>query len=97
MKQDPIRYYQEPNGDYLAVEPGTGHYNALAQRFLYNGRATSLEGQHTSVCSTSVARVFLQGCTRVRKDAVPPSGWRPSATTGRASNGGGYRHDPRSD
>lgn len=68
-------FYQEPNGDYLAIETETHdvyHYTGKSQ---YEGRATAIEGRPTSVQTTAISAKFLAECAEV--DAVDvPSEWR---------------------
>jgi hypothetical protein len=67
-----MRYYREPDGDYLAVDPTSrGYYVETQGRVLYEGRATAIAGLVSSVCTTSVAPAFLADCTPVRKADVP--------------------------
>lgn len=65
------KYYQEPNGDYLAVDPSTaGYYYNLGKREV-EGRATALAGSVSSVCTVGIALAFLETCKRVKRADVP--------------------------
>ena len=68
-----ICYYQESNGDYLAIDTSTNEYYL---RFFgkdhFEGRATAIAAQVGSVCTTTVSREFLRRiCKRVGKATVP--------------------------
>jgi hypothetical protein len=62
-----LNYYQEPNGDYLAVDP-TGQPP-------FDGRAAAIAGLPSSVCSTGISQEFLNQCRPVHEKSVPPE-WR---------------------
>jgi hypothetical protein len=68
-----ILYYQEHNGDYLAIDAGTNRYYRTAfGKDHYEGRATAITSLVTSVCATSISRGFLRtNCRRVPKTKVP--------------------------
>jgi hypothetical protein len=68
-----ILYYQEHNGDYLAIDAGTNRYYRTAfGKDHYEGRATAIASLVTSVCTTSISRGFLRTkCKRVPKAKVP--------------------------
>ena len=72
-----IVYYQEKNGDWLAIETDTNsYYLRNFGKDHFEGRATAIEGQVGSVCTTAVSREFLRkNCTRVSKAKVPEQ-WR---------------------
>jgi hypothetical protein len=56
-----IHYYQESNGDYLAIETDSNrHYLSLYGKDHFEGRATAIEKQVGSVCTTAVSREFLR-------------------------------------
>ncbi len=61
-----VRYYREPNGDYLMVwgRPFDSEGNR-------EGRATAIGGLVTSVCTTALGPAFLRSCTPVLKGDVP--------------------------
>lgn len=68
-----ILYYQEKDGDYLAIETSTNRYYVRCfGKDHFEGRATAIEGQVGSVCTTAVSREFLRTeCKRVSKAKVP--------------------------
>jgi hypothetical protein len=68
-----ICYYQEANGDYLAIETSTNDFYWTAYgKDHFEGRATCIAGLVGSVCTTAVSRGFLrQQCRRVAKEKVP--------------------------
>lgn len=71
-----IQYWQEKNGDYLAIDTATNAY--YLQNFNkdhFEGRATAIAGIVSSVCTTGISREFLQECKRVARKNVP-SKWR---------------------
>lgn len=71
-----ILYYQEKNGDWLAIETDTNSYYRNFGRDHFEGRATAIAGQVGSVCTTAVSREFLRkNCKRVAKAKVPDE-WR---------------------
>ena len=72
-----IHYYRETNGDFLAVDTDSNrHYLRLYGKDHFEGRATAIEGQVGSVCTTGVSREFLRKqCKRVAKRNVPAE-WR---------------------
>lgn len=72
-----IVFYQEKNGDFLAIDAGTNHYylRVLGQDH-FEGRATAIEGLVGSVCTTGVSRGYLRkNCKRVARSSVPEE-WR---------------------
>jgi len=72
-----IQFFQEDNGDYLAIDTDTNRYyrDHFGQDH-FEGRATAIAGLVTSVCTTGVSRAFLhQQCKRVAKRRVPVP-WR---------------------
>jgi len=76
-KGQEVRYYREPNGDYLAIDyPSHKHYASARNSVLgcrcWEGRATCISGLITSVCTTGISGTFLMGCVKVRKADVPP-------------------------
>jgi hypothetical protein len=68
-----IAYYQESNGDFLAIDTSTNRYyreNVVEDSF--EGRATAIAGLVGSVCTTGISREFLRmNCKRVAKSKVP--------------------------
>ena len=68
-----ILYYQESNGDYLAIETSTNsYYRRNFGKDHFEGRATAIARQVGSVCTTGIARDFLKAnCRRVAKADVP--------------------------
>ena len=72
-----ILFYEEKNGDYLAIETATNsYYRKNFGKDHFEGRATGIEGQIGSVCTTSISREFLRkSCKRVGKAKVPVE-WR---------------------
>jgi hypothetical protein len=69
-----MKFYQEPNGDYLVVDTSTRDYYAqLGRPNLLEGRSTGIEGLKTSVCTGAVSSEFLSGCKRVKQSDVPKS------------------------
>lgn len=72
-----IVFYQETNGDYLAVDTGTNRYYLdLFGKDHFEGRATAIAGQVGSVCTTGISRDFLRSnCKRVPMAAVSAE-WR---------------------
>ena len=65
-----ILYYQEDNGDYVAVE------SESHDRKQFEGRATAIAGLVSLVCTTAISREFLRrNCKRVGKARVPAA-WR---------------------
>jgi hypothetical protein len=68
-----IAYFQENNGDYLAIDTGTNrYYREHFGRDHYEGRATALAGLVGSVCTTGISRTYLRrNCKRVARSSVP--------------------------
>lgn len=67
-----ILYYKEKNGDYLAIETTTNsYYQNNFKKDHFEGRATSLQGIVSSVCTTGISREFLKDCKKVAKKNVP--------------------------
>ena len=68
-----ILYYQERNGDFLAIETDTNsYYRTILGRDDFEGRGTAIAGLVGSVCTTGISREFLrQVCRRVAKAKVP--------------------------
>lgn len=68
-----ILYFREETGDYLAIETSTNSYylkNFGQDHF--EGRATAIEKQVGSVCTTGISREFLRkNCKRVARARVP--------------------------
>jgi hypothetical protein len=72
-----ICFYREHNGDYLAIDTSTNRYHLdVLGKDHFEGRATAIEGQVGSVCTTGISREFLRtNCKRVAK-ATLPKVWR---------------------
>lgn len=68
-----IVYYQEHDGDYLAIDTGTNrYYREVFGKDHFEGRATAIAGLVGSVCTTGISREFLRkNCMRVAKNKVP--------------------------
>jgi hypothetical protein len=68
-----ILFFQEQNGDFLAIETTSNtYYRTNLGRDHFEGRATAIQGLVGSVCTTGVSREFLrQECRRVAKPKVP--------------------------
>jgi hypothetical protein len=68
-----IAYYEESNGDFVAVDTATNRY--YRENFGHGhveGRATAIAGLVGSVCTTEISREFLrQNCEQVAKRRVP--------------------------
>jgi hypothetical protein len=72
-----ISYYVERSGDFLAVDRATNaYYWTNFGKDDVEGRATAIEGQLGSVCTTGISREFLRlNCRRIAKANVPAE-WR---------------------
>lgn len=72
-----IQFFQEKNGDFLAIDMTTNAYNRRNfGRDHFEGRATAIAGLVGSVCTTGISREFLRTeCRRVAKAQVPVE-WR---------------------
>ena len=69
-----IFFFQERNGDFLAIDTSTNRYYLDHDHF--EGRATAIEGLVGSVCTTGISRAYLKAqCQRVPRAAVPAD-WR---------------------
>ncbi len=72
-----IVFYQESNGDFLAIDASTNRY--YLDHFgkdHFEGRATAIAGLVGSVCTTGISRDFLKAkCKRVARAKVPVD-WR---------------------
>lgn len=68
-----ILYFQENNGDFLAIDTSTNSYYVRCYgKDYFEGRATAIAEQVGSVCTTAVSRNFLRtNCKRVAKRNVP--------------------------
>jgi hypothetical protein len=72
-----ILFFQERNGDFLAIDTGTNRYclDHFGQDH-FEGRATAIAGLVGSVCTTGISRGFLKAqCRRVARAKVPAD-WR---------------------
>jgi len=72
-----IQFFQEDNGDYLAIDTATNrYYLTTLGKDHFEGRATAIAGLVSSVCTTGISRGFLrEKCKRVAKRLVPAA-WR---------------------
>lgn len=71
-----IHYYQERNGDFLAIDTSTNAYYLSFAKDQFEGRATAIAGHVGSVCTTGISRQFLkQECRRIAKAKIPTE-WR---------------------
>jgi hypothetical protein len=72
-----VAFFQESNGDFLAIDTGTNRY--YLDHFgldHFEGRATAIAGLVGSVCTTGISRDFLKAeCRRVARVKVPAA-WR---------------------
>lgn len=68
-----ILYFQESNGDFLAIDTSTNtYYRRILGKDHFEARATAIAGVVGSVCTTGVSRKFLRSnCKRVGKASVP--------------------------
>ncbi len=68
-----IQFYRENNGDYLAIDTASNaYYRQVLGHDTFEGRATAIEGQVGSVCTTGISRSYLQqNCNRVARAEVP--------------------------
>jgi hypothetical protein len=68
-----IQFYQERNGDFLAIDRSTNsYYLTNFGKDHFEGRATAIAGLVGSVCTTGVSREFLhKECRRVARAKVP--------------------------
>jgi hypothetical protein len=68
-----IAYFQEHNGDYLAIDTSTNRYYLdVLGKDHFEGRATAIAVQIGSVCTTGISREFLRrSCKRVAMSKVP--------------------------
>lgn len=75
IEDDGLKYYQEQDkaGDYLSVDPSTAdYYSEIGRSGNFEGRATAIKGQVSSVCTTAISIAFLQKkCHRVWKADIP--------------------------
>lgn len=75
VEADGLKYYQERNkgGDYLSVDPETLDYYLKTQGKAHlQARATCIQGNVSSVCTTAVSMDFLRKkCRRVSKASIP--------------------------
>jgi transposase len=69
-----MKYYRERNGDYLSIDPSTNdYYKQNLGKDHFEGRASAIAGDPSSVCTTGVGRDFLaKKCKEVPRDQVPP-------------------------
>jgi hypothetical protein len=75
IETDGLKYYQERNksGDYVSIDPSTNEYYIRSVgKDQFEGRATAIQGDVTSVCTVGLSRKWLQTrCRRVSKSAIP--------------------------
>ena len=75
IEADGLKYYQERNksGDYVSIDPTTNaYYLEHLGRNEFEGRATAIRGDVSSVCTTALSRDFLtRKCRRVAKSSIP--------------------------
>jgi hypothetical protein len=75
IESDGLMYYQEQDkaGDYVSIDPTTNEYYLKNfHRDVFEGRATAIHGNVTSVCTTGISRTWLKKkCHRVAKDSIP--------------------------
>ena len=68
-----MRYYLEPNGDYLMVRdrPHAYDYAYPVPKAIFEGRAAAIAGLPTSVCTCAMSGLYLAECRRVLRRYVP--------------------------
>jgi hypothetical protein len=68
-----ILFYQEDDGGFLAIDTATNaYYRQVLGQDHFEGRATAIEGQVGSVCTTAISREYLaRHCKRVARAKVP--------------------------
>lgn len=73
VESDGLKYYQERNGDYVSIDPGTAEYYAqIGQPGMFEARCTAIKNQVSSVCTTGVSAEWLRKqCRRVSKASIP--------------------------
>jgi len=74
IESDGLKYYQERNkaGDYVSVDPSSLEYYRKFGKDQMEGRATAIQGDVNSVCTTGIALEWLRSkCRRVRKADIP--------------------------
>lgn len=74
VESDGLKYYQERNksGDYVSVDPSTLEYYRNIGKDQMEGRATAIQGDVNSVCTTGLSLEWLRSkCRRVRKADIP--------------------------
>lgn len=74
IEADGLKYYQERNksGGYVSIDPSTNAYYHALGRDDFEGRATAIQGDVSSVCTISLSRQWLSTrCRRVSKASVP--------------------------
>ena len=71
-------FFQERNGDFLAIDTDTDHFG----RGQFDGRATGIAGLIGSVCTTGISRLTSRRIAgkwqgpRFRRIGAGPSGYR---------------------
>jgi hypothetical protein len=71
-----MQFYQEHNGDYLAIDTATNaYYRQTFGKDHFEGRATALQGLVSSVCTTGISRQFLRECCKKIARKNVPTEW----------------------
>jgi hypothetical protein len=72
-RQAVILFYQEKNGDFLAIDTASNaYYRQVLGKDHFEGRATAIEGQVGSTCTTGISREYLtENCKRIARARVP--------------------------
>jgi len=64
--------YRELDGDYLCIETTTKDYYWQTQgKLMFEGRATAIKNQPSSICTTGISVDYLKDCYRLPFDRVP--------------------------
>jgi hypothetical protein len=72
-----ILFFQERNGDFLAIDTTSrAYYGASLGRDEYEGRATAIAGLVGSVCTTGISPAYLEAECRQVPRATVPADWR---------------------
>jgi len=76
-----MRYYQEPNGDFLAIADRRDLGATISpsrmsfKQKLYIARAAAIAGQASSACTCEVSASYLAACMRIAFRNIPEV-WR---------------------